>query len=198
MWINQGLKLYLVSSFPLFALPIEGTHLLWPPGREKNLTKNPDGAFRPWTPVEGCILLWIFLHFTKSDQPHKNEHPLFQHWQGSASHGQSSLLHRGIFLPLIKRFHKTKIKLKCGNSMNHSLLMCVFFRFRCRTSLPISTHNMPDTRYLTNTRPNVDHDRKYPKMAVINKLCIRTRRLFKFQPYSQSKWQYMPEGNYQL
>ena len=91
------------------------------------------------------------------------------------------------FLLLIKRFHKTKIKLKCGNSMKHSLLMCVFFRFRCRTSLPISTHNMPDTRYLTNTRPNVDHERKYPKMAVINKLCIRTRQLYKFRPYSQSK-----------
>ena len=32
------------------------------------------------------------------------------------------------FLPLIKRFHKTKIILKCGNSMNHSLLMCGFFQ----------------------------------------------------------------------
>ena len=84
------------------------------------------------------------------------------------------------FLPLIKRFHKTKIKLKCGNSVNHSLLICGFSGSVVAPLFPSvpTTCQIPGARQIQG--PTLINDRKCPKMAVINKLCIRTRQLYKF------------------
>ena len=53
-----------------------------------------------------------------------------------------------------------------------------FFRFRCRTS-QASTHNMPDTRCLTNTKPRDDQSSlKSLRWYFINKLCLSKSELF--------------------